>query len=91
MSAGKVTLCLCRTLLAASLHDHGVGARLPLRSRRASAIFECAFGGVFTFAVQCNRSGLGLCLGRTKLVAWHAVVAHVFAAVPLAQPMQLDR
>ena len=50
-----------------------------------------AFGGVFTFAVQCNRSGLGLCLGRTKLVAWHAVVAHVFAAVPLAQPMQLDR
>ena len=60
--AGKVTpLCLCsaRTLLAASLHDHGVAcARLPLRSRRASAIFECVLLAGSSLS-PCNVIGLG--------------------------------
>ena len=47
--------------------------------------------------LQCNRSGPGLyqvaySLGRTKLVAWHAVVlVACVCCCPLAQPMQLDR
>ena len=48
-----------RTLLAASLHDHGVAcARLPLRSRRASAIFECVLLAGSSLS-PCNVIGLG--------------------------------
>ena len=57
-----------RTLLAASLHDHGVAcARLPLRSRRASAIFECVLLAGSSLS-PCNVIGLGvgLMLGSDK-------------------------
>ena len=82
-----------RTLLAASLHDHGVAcARLPLRSRCASAIFECVLLAGSSLSPY-NVIGLGWAyawVGHRQSL-WHAVVGCVHAAVPLAQPMQLDR
>ena len=49
-------------------------ARLPLRSRRASATFECvllAGSSLLPYKLQCNRSGLGLPMQLQVRAVYH--------------------